>query len=206
MASERDLLSEDVHRLGDLLGETLVEQEGRPLFDLVEEVRALAKAHRTGDEAAGERLLKRIESLPLAESRGVLKAFASYFKLVNLAEERRARARAAATRARGPRHGRVGRSRRSKPRWASCARPASSAGELAGAARPAADQPVFTAHPTEAKRRTDADQARAHRGGAARRSTSSRRRPRRSAPPRSRCARSWYRSGRRRRRAPTGPK
>ena len=88
MASERDLLSEDVHRLGDLLGDTLVEQEGRPLFDLVEEVRALAKAHRAGDEAAGERLLQRIEGLPLAESRGVLKAFASYFKLVNLAEER----------------------------------------------------------------------------------------------------------------------
>ena len=88
MASDRDLLSEDVHRLGDLLGETLVEQEGRPLFDLVEEVRALAKAHRAGDEAAGERLLRRIEGLPLAESRGVLKAFASYFKLVNLAEER----------------------------------------------------------------------------------------------------------------------
>src|SRR5512134_3558570 len=87
MASDRDRLSEDVHRLGDLLGETLVEQEGRPLFDLVEEVRALAKAHRAGDEAAGERLLRRVEGLPLAESRGVVKAFATYFKLVNLAEE-----------------------------------------------------------------------------------------------------------------------
>jgi len=88
MASERDLLSEDVHRLGDLLGETLVEQEGRALYDLVEEVRALAKAHRAGDEAKGELLLRRIEGLPLDESRGVLKAFSSYFKLVNLAEER----------------------------------------------------------------------------------------------------------------------
>ena len=88
MAGERDLLSEEIHRLGNLLGETLVEQEGRALYDLVEEVRALAKAHRAGDEPAGERLVRRIEGLPLAESRGVLKAFASYFKLVNLAEER----------------------------------------------------------------------------------------------------------------------
>ena len=107
MASERDLLSEDVHRLGDLLGETLVEQEGRALFDLVEEVRALAKAHRAGDEAAGERLLRRIEGLPLAESRGVLKAFASYFKLVNLAEERE-RVRVLRRREREARAGRAG--------------------------------------------------------------------------------------------------
>ena len=67
MAGERDRLSEEIHRLGNLLGETLVEQEGRALFDLVEEVRALAKAHRAGDETAGEQLVRRIEGLPLAE-------------------------------------------------------------------------------------------------------------------------------------------
>ena len=52
VASERDRLSE---------------QEGQPLFDLVEDVRGLAKAYRAGDEAAGERLLRRVEVLPLAE-------------------------------------------------------------------------------------------------------------------------------------------
>src|SRR5512147_751245 len=87
MPSERDHLSEQVHLLGDRLGETIVEQEGRALFDLVEDVRGLAKAHRAGDGAAGERLLRRIEALPLRESRGVVKAFATYFQLVNLAEE-----------------------------------------------------------------------------------------------------------------------
>jgi phosphoenolpyruvate carboxylase len=150
---ERDALSEDVHRLGDVLGETLVEQEGRELFDLVEELRGLAKAHRAGDEAAGERLLARIEGLPLAESHGVLKAFASYFKLVNLAEERE----------------RV-RVLRRRAREAHAA--GSSAGETIEAAVQALReqnvspdelrdllarlliQPVFTAHPTEAKRRT----------------------------------------------------
>ena len=55
MPAERDRLSEQIHLLGDLLGQTIVEQEGQPLFELVEEVRGLAKAHRAGDEAAGER-------------------------------------------------------------------------------------------------------------------------------------------------------
>ena len=87
MPDNRDPLSEQIHLLGDVLGRTIVEQEGEPLYDLVEEVRGLAKAHRGGDEAAGERLLRRVEALPLAESRGVVKAFATYFKLVNLAEE-----------------------------------------------------------------------------------------------------------------------
>jgi phosphoenolpyruvate carboxylase len=153
MASERDLLSEDVHRLGDLLGDTLVEQEGRALFDLVEEVRALAKAHRAGDEAAGERLLQRIESLPLAESRGVLKAFASYFKLVNLAEERE--------RVRVLRR----REREAHAKGGSAVETIEAAvGQLREAGVELAElgvlldrlliQPVFTAHPTEAKRRT----------------------------------------------------
>ena len=82
-----DALSEQVKRLGELLGETLIEQEGHALFDRVEEVRALAKAHRAGHAAAGARLLARIEALPLEEARGVVKAFAAYFQLVNLAEE-----------------------------------------------------------------------------------------------------------------------
>ena len=83
----RDSLSEQIHLLGDLLGQTIVEQEGPALFALVEDVRALAKAHRGGDAAAGERLLARVRALPLAEARGVVKACASDFQLVNLAEE-----------------------------------------------------------------------------------------------------------------------
>jgi phosphoenolpyruvate carboxylase len=153
MTPERDRLSEQVHLLGDRLGETIVEQEGRGLFDLVEEVRELAKAHRAGDAAAGDRLLRRIEALPLRESRGVVKAFATYFQLVNLAEEQervrvlRQRAREADA-ASGP----VGETI------------AAAVGELRDAGRSPEEvqglldrllvMPVFTAHPTEAKRRT----------------------------------------------------
>ena len=45
-------LSANIHLLGDLLGETIVEQEGRAIFALEEEVRSLAKAWRSGDETA----------------------------------------------------------------------------------------------------------------------------------------------------------
>jgi phosphoenolpyruvate carboxylase len=153
MTADRDRLSDQIHLLGDLLGHTIIEQEGEPLFELVEEVRGLAKSHRAGDEVAGERLLRRVESLPLAESRGVVKAFATYFKLVNLAEEQE--------------RVRVLR-RREREAHATGA----SAIETIGAAVHELKQagvgpdelqalldrllimPVFTAHPTEAKRRT----------------------------------------------------
>ncbi len=153
MSPENDRLSEQIHLLGDLLGETIVEQEGRAVFDLVEEVRASAKAHRCGDEPAGERLLHRIEALPLPEARGVAKAFATYFKLVNLAEDeervrvlrRREREAAEAGLPAGE-------------TVAAAVRELGEAGMTADALQSLLDRllvmPVFTAHPTEAKRRT----------------------------------------------------
>jgi phosphoenolpyruvate carboxylase len=153
MTHDRDRLSEQVHLLGDRLGETIVEQEGRALFDLVEEVRGLAKAHRAGDAAAGEDLLRRIEALPVPEARGVVKAFATYFQLVNLAEEQE--------RVRVLRR----REREAHARSASVGETiASAVGELRDSGRTPEEaqalldmllvMPVFTAHPTEAKRRT----------------------------------------------------
>ncbi len=153
MTSDRDRLSEQVHLLGDLLGETIVEQEGRALFDLVEEVRGLAKAHRAGDAAAGEGLLRRIEALPLRESRGVVKAFATYFQLVNLAEEQE-RVRVLRRREREA-HAASGAVTET---IASAIRELRESGRSPEEMQALLDRllvmPVFTAHPTEAKRRT----------------------------------------------------
>jgi phosphoenolpyruvate carboxylase len=153
MSEGRDRLSEQIHQLGDLLGDTLVEQEGRPLFDLVEEVRGLAKAHRAGDATSGERLLARIESLPLAEARGVVKAFSTYFALVNLAEEQE-RIRVLRRRA----HGAVASGRPMEETIAAALLALREQGVGAGEVRSLVAgllvMPVFTAHPTEAKRRT----------------------------------------------------
>lgn len=153
MSSERDRLSEQIHLLGDILGETIREQEGDELFERVEEVRALAKAHRGGDNAAGSRLLALVEALPLEQARGVVKAFATYFQLVNLAEEEE---RVRVLHRRGQRAAEQGEAM--SETIAAAIQRLHEEGTSAEAMQALLDNlfimPVFTAHPTEAKRRT----------------------------------------------------
>src|SRR5512143_4106084 len=151
--SERDRLSEQIHLLGDLLGQTIVEQEGEPLYELVEEVRGLAKLHRAGDDAAGERLLLRIEALPIPEARGVAKAFATYFKLVNLAEDEE-RVRVLRRREREAHASGASAIETIGAAVAELRQTGVSAEELQSLLDRLLIMPVFTAHPTEAKRRT----------------------------------------------------
>ena len=151
--NERDHLSDQIHRLGDLLGETLIEQEGQPLFDLVEEVRGLAKAHRAGDRESGVRLLERIESLPLPEARGVVKAFSSYFALVNLAEEQE-RVRVLRRRSEEARAAGQPVDETMEAALLALRDQGMSADEARSLVGGLLVMPVFTAHPTEAKRRT----------------------------------------------------
>jgi phosphoenolpyruvate carboxylase len=151
--NEHDHLSEQIHRLGDLLGETLIEQEGQELFDLVEEVRGLAKAHRAGDRESGVRLLERIESLPLPEARGVVKAFSTYFALVNLAEEQE-RVRVLRRRAREARAAGQPVDETMEAALVALREEGISADQARSLVHGLLVMPVFTAHPTEAKRRT----------------------------------------------------
>ena len=51
-AEKEQALREDVHRLGELVGELVKEQGGEALFDIVETARRKAIAHREGDAAA----------------------------------------------------------------------------------------------------------------------------------------------------------
>ena len=71
-------LRSDVRRLGDLLGASLVRQESQNLLDLVEAVR---KAVRDG---GGEEILDRVTT---AESVLLVRAFSTYFNLANVAEQ-----------------------------------------------------------------------------------------------------------------------
>jgi phosphoenolpyruvate carboxylase len=80
-------LSQTIHLLGDLLGEVLSELESPAIFDTEERIRADAKARRNGDRKAAQRLQKTVSALRLEEARPVAAAFATYFDLVNLAEE-----------------------------------------------------------------------------------------------------------------------
>ena len=54
MSDPFDALRRDVSYLGRVLGDTLVEQEGPGLFELEEQIRALAKARRAGGRDARE--------------------------------------------------------------------------------------------------------------------------------------------------------
>ena len=78
MNSDNSALRNDVRRLGDLLGETLVRQEGTELLNLVEKVR-LAVREGKAEEALNNLSVESIGSL--------VRAFSTYFNLANVAEQ-----------------------------------------------------------------------------------------------------------------------
>ncbi|GIG58464.1 phosphoenolpyruvate carboxylase [Longispora fulva] len=139
MLEEDAELRADVRRLGTLLGQALVRQEGPALLDLVEDVRALVRSD--ADAAAA-----RLEALDVATGIQLSRAFATYFHLANIAEQthrgRELRRRRAAE---GGWLEQVARAITAKnvPR-----------SEIARASERLAVRPVFTAHPTEAARRS----------------------------------------------------
>jgi phosphoenolpyruvate carboxylase len=132
-------LRADIRRIGTLLGQTLARQEGRPLLDLVEEVRALV---RQDAGAAADRLAK----MDVTTGTKLARAFSTYFHLANITEQ--------VHRARD-----LQRRRARNGGWLDqaaklIAEQGVGADEIAAAARRLAIRPVFTAHPTEAARRS----------------------------------------------------
>ena len=82
-----DTLSSEIRRLGRILGEVIVKLEGKAIFDLEEKLRLLAKSSRTGDTQAERELEIAVQKLSVAEAACMAMAFTVYFELVNLAEE-----------------------------------------------------------------------------------------------------------------------
>ena len=149
---KQERLSEDIHLLGDILGRVIRRQAGIEIYDLEERIRALTKARRIeADPAVDRRLTQVVDQLGPAEAELVARSFTTYFELVNLAEEQH--------RVRVLRE----RERDADPQPL----PESVAGAVATLARAGVDEVemrrllerltidlVFTAHPTQAKRRT----------------------------------------------------
>lgn len=155
MADPFDSLRRDVTYLGHVLGDTLVEQGGAGLLAVEEEVRALAKARRsTRRGPATEVLRSTLGLLDLGTAESVARAFAHYFQLVNLAEQHhRVRRRRQHAREETAQPGSLVDTLRGLS--ATVPRPA-----LEGLLERASLELVFTAHPTEAQRRTVLDKHR----------------------------------------------
>ena len=62
--ADNSSLSQDIHTLGSWLGVIIQEQNGMDAYELVEEIRAMSKARRSGDSAAAFKLADRLENLP----------------------------------------------------------------------------------------------------------------------------------------------
>src|SRR4051812_5690913 len=80
-------LRAQVSSLGAALGRVISRLEGRRAFEMVEKLRRLAKARRMGDRAAEKKLSAAIASLSTGAAFNQAMAFTLYFELVNLAEE-----------------------------------------------------------------------------------------------------------------------
>src|SRR6185436_12896985 len=149
--AEKELaLREDVHRLGELVGELVREQGGEALFDLVEAARKLAIAKREGDPAAPGELKSLLGALAPSTARDFIRAFSTYFQMVNMAEQvhrirrRRAYLRDANTPQPFGFHDICQRLEAQNV----------SVDELERVLSTVCVEPVFTAHPTEVTRRT----------------------------------------------------
>lgn len=84
---EMSHLRAQVRALGFALGRVITRLEGPDTFATVERLRLLAKARRTGDAAAERRLAAVVRSLGPTDALNQAMAFTLYFELVNLAEE-----------------------------------------------------------------------------------------------------------------------
>jgi phosphoenolpyruvate carboxylase len=122
-----------------LLGRTLVRQEGPGLLDLVEQVRHLIRSDRDATAAV-------LGDVDPATAIRLVRAFSTYFHLANVAEQVHRGRELAGIRARDGTW-----LAQATERIAAAGVPP---GDLAAEVRRLAVRPVFTAHPTEAARRT----------------------------------------------------
>ncbi|WP_144903733.1 phosphoenolpyruvate carboxylase [Halobellus captivus] len=141
-------VKQDVRELGALLGDVLAEQTSRESFETVEGIRTAAIDYRKGEHESRDELDHLLDGLSPADESIVARAFTTYFELINLAEEReRARVVRESSQAGELEDGLV----------ATVETLVKSDTDAETVQRVLDDvliEPTFTAHPTEARRKT----------------------------------------------------
>ncbi|MEH6421908.1 phosphoenolpyruvate carboxylase [Pseudomonas sp. CGJS7] len=147
-ASTDALLREDVKTLGALVGEILAEQRGESFLVEVERLRRAAIRRREAQAPIGA-LADALADIDLDQASDLVRAFATYFQAVNLAERvhRIRRRRDYERSGAGAQPGGL------RDALGALARLGVSAEEVAALLPRLRIEPVFTAHPTEAVRR-----------------------------------------------------
>src|ERR1700676_3962829 len=97
-------LREDIRLLGRILGDTVRDQEGADVFDLVERIRQTSiRFHRDEDKLARRELDVSLDSRSTSQTVRIVRAFSYFSHLANIAEDQnnirqmRARSKAGAT-------------------------------------------------------------------------------------------------------------
>ena len=150
--SDKDVpLRDDIRLLGRILGDTVREQEGEEVFELVEQIRrASIRFHRDNEIAARRELEATLDSLSADQTLAIVRAYSYFSHLANIAEDqhhiRRNRAHAIAGSA--PRPGSLA---YTFQRTREMGVEPSALGEFFDRALVS---PVLTAHPTEVRRKS----------------------------------------------------
>ena len=155
----QDQLATEIRHLGNALGEVIVGLEGQAVLDLEEKLRRLAKKSRLDDSkdaaVAQAELEAAIDALSTEEARQMAMAFTVYFELVNLAEEnhrvrllRERRRKGAADPSLPPMRETIAAA------LAELKQKGATPAEIQKIVDGLLIELVFTAHPTESKRRT----------------------------------------------------
>jgi phosphoenolpyruvate carboxylase len=152
---DKDLpLRDDIRLLGRILGDTVRNQEGEPVFAIVERIRRTSiRFHRDEDEAARHELEATLNSLSHGQSIQIIRAFSYFSQLANIAEDQHhiRRTRAHALAASAPREGTMAHAL-ARVRDAAISR-----SKLQNFFTNAIVCPVLTAHPTEVRRKSTID-------------------------------------------------
>ena len=87
MSQPHSGVRQNIHMLGEFLGETIREAQGSEILDLIESIRQLSKKSRSGDEQAREQLLDKLAHISTKNVLPVARAFSQFLNLTNIAEQ-----------------------------------------------------------------------------------------------------------------------